>query len=497
MSGRNGKMRARWIALCAGVALCALGVCLALVFRPGEAPIAGPTIGEKIGALRAERAGLQARSDGEARVALLPPMRIASLLTDALAARGETERDRPFARLSADRRWPFVELEALNAALKEALARPGEGARQSANAATARAQASLERLAGVDDQPLVLQYTPRFIAPRRTTGDLTLAPREPDAPPSDKSPLIDSRERGDAEEPTMPTVPRYAPSFAAASDEDPPVPIEIVGLHLAASDGPAPVLTLGAWQGTAATAPERLRFLVPRNAFTTEVARTVFVVGSLAVRRGGHTSTFELLFTVLPDRPGSFAVDQKVRTTATESQTLVSPEILARGGAGETRVVRRCFDPPPGWRFDKEHRRVVVVERLGSQDDISDPTANSGTAEFATDETPEQICLLVTARPTSKTAKSATIARFEATLIRDKTEERVVKSGVRALDWREAIRVPFAPELAAWKLYIRLFDEIDREYDDGEAPVALPFVKVTPDVDGKALILQADPALEP
>ena len=134
-----------------------------------------------------------------------------------------------------------------------------------------------------------------------------------------------------------------------------------------------------------------------------------------------------------------------MQTTTLESNTLVSPEILSRAPAGETRTVRRCFDPPAGWRFDKERRRVVIVERLGWQEDVCDPTLNSGSVEFVPEEEPGQICIAVIARPVMRAARTATIGRFEATLVRDRPIERVVKSGIRALDWREPVRVPIEP----------------------------------------------------
>jgi hypothetical protein len=274
------------------------------------------------------------------------------------------------------------------------------------------------------------------------------------------------------------------------------VQIEVVGLHLATEGGRAPVLAVGNWRGEAAVASERLRFSVPREAFATDAARTAFATCLLTFRRGSRTASAELLFVVLPDRPGSFALDQKVRVSVAESNTLVSPEILARAGAGETRSVRRCFDPPAGWRFDKQSRRVVVVERLGWLEDLGDPTLNGGSVEFAPDEGADQICVVVAARPVTKAARTATIGRFEATLVRDRAEDRVVQSGVRALDWREAVRVAIEPGTVEWKLYLRLFDEIDREFD-GTISSGTPFLHITVEADSKALVLKADPAAEP
>jgi hypothetical protein len=469
-----------------GVAVTAL-----LLGRP-EAVHSGPTVGERLSRLRTERAALQARADGEARLSLLAPMHIDSLLTDALSAREPIDGERTIEALPAPRRQAYADLDALNEALKDALARPGEGARSAARDAADRAAKSLGALAPLDDLPLVLQFTPRFVPPRRATGELTLAPSRPEALPPEGAIRLRPVQRR-AEEPAAPTVPRYAPPFAAAHDEDPAVQIEVIGLHLA-SDGASPTLAVGGWRGEAAVTPERLHFTVPRSAFATEPTRTTFATGVLSLRRGARTVTFELLFLVLPDRPGSFALDQRVRATVPESNTLVSPEILVRAAAGETRSVRRCFDPPTGWRFDKQRRRVVVVERLGWLEDVGDPTLNGGSVDFAPDEEAEQVCVVVTARPVTKAARTATIGRFEATLVRDRPQDRVAQSGIRALDWREAVRVPLEPEAVEWKLYVRLFDDIDREFDE-TMPTGVPFLHVSR--DGNTMVLQADPAAEP
>ena len=477
---------------------------LVTLFGRVEAPGGGATIGEKLAGLRAERASLQARADGEARIGLLQAFRIASLMTDALAARYEPDSGRVFDRLPDARHQPFAEIDRLNTAIKDALDRPGDGARGAARKTAEQTTTQLDRLAGLDDAPLVLAYTPRFVPPRRATGELTLAPSSSGSTPPEST-LRLAVPPGSTAAPTppsavptapRPTVPRYAPDFAASRDEDPPVEVEVVGVLLASSSGPPPVLAIGTWRGEATIAPERLRFSVPRSAFANDAARTTFASGSLIVRRGSRTMAFQLLFTVLPDRPGSFALDQRIRTAELESNTLVSPEILSRAPAGETRTVRRCFDPPAGWRFDKQRRRVVIVERLGWLDDIADPTMNAGSVEFVPEEDPNQICVVVIARPVTKAARTATIGRFEATLVRDRPIEQVLRSGIRALDWREPARVPIEPGMIEWKLYIRLFDEIDREFDQ-VMPSGLAFLRITLDADGRLLVLQADSTVEP
>ena len=100
-----------------------------------------------------------------------------------------------------------------------------------------------------------------------------------------------------------------------------------------------------------------------------------------------------------------------------------------------------------------------------------------------------------------RSARTATIGRFEATLVRDRPSESVAKSGVRALDWREAVRVPIEPGLVEWKLYMRMFDDIDREFagdaDTGLPRVNMPFLRIGLDDGGRMLILRADPTAEP
>lgn len=465
-----------------------------------EMPAGGPTVDEKIAVLRTERASLQARADGEARIRLLPAFRTAGLLLDALAVRSEADGGRVFDLLPAYRRQAFSELDALDGALKEALDRPTEGARHAALKAATGATAWLDRLAG-DDAPIILSYTPHFVPPRRATGELTLAPHASNAAPEPHGVLRLDTPSGPAASQATQAVPRYAPEFATTGDDDPSLQIEIVGSHLASARGAPPVLSIGAWRGPATVTPERLRFSVPRAAFATDRRRTSFSAATLSVRRGARTVLFQLLFTVLPDRPGFFAFDQRVVTKTVESNTLVSPEILSRAPPGETRTVRRCFDPPAGWRFDKERQRVVIVERLGWQDDVSDPTLNAGSVEFVPAEEPGQVCIAVIARPVMRSARTATIGRFEATLVRDRPSETAVKSGVRALDWREVVRVPIDPGMVEWKLYMRLFDDIDREFagdaDAGLPRVSMPFLAIGLDDGGSTLVLRADPTAEP
>ncbi|MBR2817323.1 MAG: hypothetical protein IKE60_21875, partial [Reyranella sp.] len=106
-----------------------------LVVLPEDRITGEPTVGDRLIAVRTDRAALQARADGVARLELLEALRVAGLLGDTLIARDEPLRDRAFGRLPERRRQAFAELEALNAALRDALERPGEGARLAAQQA--------------------------------------------------------------------------------------------------------------------------------------------------------------------------------------------------------------------------------------------------------------------------------------------------------------------------------------------------------------------------
>lgn len=412
---------------------------------------APPTIAEKLVLLQAERAELQARADSLARIEMLSSFRTASLLLDALASRYEPEREQPFDRLPAARREVFARLEAVNAALRAATDRLGTPAGAAAvSQAASGIPADLEWMASFDFSPVILSYTPTFLAPRRLL------------PPGD----------------------------------EPAIEVEVLGLRLTRDRTP-PVLTIGSWRGEAVVTPERLKFVVPRSAFASDAQHARFASGSLFLRYDSRTVAFQLLFTTIPERAGSFAVEQKVRSVAPESKTLVSPEILARAPAGETKTVRRCFDPPPGWRFDKSKRRADIVERLGWINDIPDETMNSGSVAFVREDRPSQICVAVVAKAATKTARTATIGRFEATLVRDVATDRVVQSEVRPLDWNEPARMPLESGMIGWKLKVRLFDEIDREFEGGPDGPAVPtgftFLHIETD-GGKNLTLRADAA---
>ena len=494
----DAEKRQWWI-----IPLCALLVIAGAAFVAWRGTIdrqsdrAGMSVAERLATLRTDRIALQARADDESRIRLLEAFRLASLLTDGLGARYDAEGERALASLPAAGQSAFAQAAAFNATIKEALDRPGEGARLAVRAAALDAHAALERVAEGDDTPFVLAITPRFVAPRRGTAELTLAPRLPPVTPEDRGLRLDAP-RPPGGDTASAVVPRYAPDFAAAAANDPPVQVDVMGLHFASTGEQRPRLALGDWRGEAEVAPGRLRFTVPRAAFAAASVRTAWANATLSMQSGPQTLTFQLLFLVLPDRPGSFALDQKAREMTTESNTQVSPEILARADGGETRTVRRCFDPPPGWRFDKAHRRVVIVERLGWLDDSPDDTLNGGSVEFASDETAKQICVVVTAKPVTASAgtRTATIGRFEAMLVQDVPVDRVVQSGVRALDWREPVRLPIASGTIDQRLYLHLFDEVDIEIA-GLASSRAPFLRVDVDKDRGTVILTADPTAEP
>ena len=435
------------------------GTAPAYAQSPENGSVPAPlTIAEKLVLLQAERAELQTRADSLARLEMLASFRAASLLFDALTARYEPEREQPFDRLPAVRREVFARLEAVNAALRAAIDRPGTPeATTAVSRAASGIPADLERMASFDLTPVILSYTPMFLAPRRT-------------------------------------VPGDAPAPADPAGGDPVIEVEILGLRLTRDRMP-PVLTIGPWRGEAVVAPERLKFAVPRSAFAADARHARFASGWLFLRHDSRIVAFQLIFTSIPERVGSFAFEQTVRSAVPESKTLVSPEILARAAAGESRTVRRCFDPPPGWRFDKSKRRVDIVERLGWTDDIPDETMNSGSVAFVREDRPSQICVAVVAKAATKTARTATIGRFEATLVRDVATDRVVQSEVRPLDWNEPARVTLEPGMIGWRLKVRLFDEIDREFEGGpdgaDIPSGFTFLHIATD-GGKDLTLRAD-----
>src|SRR5436190_19833602 len=203
----------------------ALATALAVVERADALP-SGPAIEERLVRLRSERTAQQARADGEARLGLLAAMQIAGLLTDALSVREPLDAGRMLEELPEPRRRAFAALTALNDALKEALVRPGDGSRAAVRQVADRAAKSLEDLAATDDQPLVLQVTPRFVPPRRAGGELLVAPRQSEVLPDDGKLGLRAaapRRPGLAQ---SAVVPRYAPSFVPA-EEEPPVEIEI------------------------------------------------------------------------------------------------------------------------------------------------------------------------------------------------------------------------------------------------------------------------------
>ena len=335
------------------------------------------------------------------------------------------------------------------------MSRPGEGARAVAREAADRAATALER-PRADRRPAAgaaVHAALRAAASCRLAISLLDAARTSRSPPPERAgspssfdPSGKTARAGGADGAAL-----RAGLRRRRASADPPVEVEIAGCISSPGRRSADGLAVGDWRGEATVGPERLRFSVPATPSATDHAQRARVAIAGRLRRGGRTVTFELLFLVLPDRPGSFALDQQVRTMVPESNTLVSPEILARAPAGETRSVRRCFDPPAGLAFRQGRAGAwSIVERLGWLEDIGDPTLNGGSVEFASTRAPGQVCLVVTAKPVTAGGAYGHDRPLRGDAGARPAEERVVKSGVRALDWREAVRVPIEPGVVEW-----------------------------------------------
>ena len=74
--------------------------------------------------------------------------------------------------------------------------------------------------------------------------------------------------------------------------------------------------------------------------------------------------------------------------------------------------------------------------------------------------------------------------------------DRVVQSGVRALDWREPVSLPIEPGTIDQRLYVRLFDEVDIEIA-GLASSRAPFLRMDVDKARETVTLTVDPTAEP
>src|SRR5262245_8188153 len=103
--------RLSWILAAAAVLGAALVAGATLLERHDTTVPSGQTQGEKIALVKAERSRLQARADAEARISLLSAFRVAALLTDALAARADSDEERPLDQLAATRRQAFADLD--------------------------------------------------------------------------------------------------------------------------------------------------------------------------------------------------------------------------------------------------------------------------------------------------------------------------------------------------------------------------------------------------
>ena len=297
---------------------------------------------------------------------LLPAFRAASLLTDALAARSRSRRRTPVRPPAA---VPAPGLRRDRRAERRAQGGPGTTEARARGLPRSR-QPSGRRPSsigwpGLDDAPgdPVLHAALRAAAPRCRDG-------------------------------------------TGSRDQDPPVQIEVVGRAPGARRRPA-ARPRGrrVARRRPIVAPERLRFAVPRAAFRHRRRRRTALSRPARCRSVALPANRDVPASVhraarpsriVRPRPAGANDDARSRTRWCRRRSWRGrrPARRARCAAASIRQ--------PGWRFDQESRRVVIVERLGWHDDLGDPTLNGGSVEFVPEDKPGQICIAVIARPVTR-----------------------------------------------------------------------------------------------
>ena len=313
----------RALAMVAVAGLVAAAVLFAVM---REEPAGGPTVDEKIAILRTERVQPAARADSEARLTLLPlsvPPACCSMPCWCVRTRRRS-RLRPPASLPAPR------FRRTRRAEWRAQGRPGHAERgRTACRPQGRSPCgNAIRLAGgrrCAAHP-VLFAALRAAAPCHRRTDAGAQPPNVAPGPAPQGALRLDTLGGPAANQAVQAAAlragfRRGRRRRSAADRDRRV---ASGICRRAATGAVDRCVAGAGDGVArAAALGAARGL-------RDARRASFAAAALSIRRGSRTVLFQLLFTVLPDRPGSFAFDQLVRATTQESNTLVSPEILSR-----------------------------------------------------------------------------------------------------------------------------------------------------------------------
>jgi hypothetical protein len=288
-----------------------------------------------------------------------------------------------------------------------------------------------------------------------------------------------------------PLVTGYSPRFIPPASIQPEVVVTVHGVKLHSDKGKPPRLKIGSAEFPRATHIEgAISFIVPRSAFPSDPGRRTqltsatllidFEDSSLPLVSSTSTAQYGMLFTVVPEKLGSFVVDTIVAEEVVSRRTIRSKSPMKATVTGGTHEVRDCVYAGDD-TFDLATARVEELDRKGQRHRNTSPSINIGTLELTT-VTPKQICAKVSARVGCKECSAETVGEIVVDLlVRRKVQTQKAAQPPIELDWKRDAFIRITPNAVSELVIVNLFEDLSYTTSSKQRR-DLTFLQVIPDL---------------
>ena len=278
-----------------------------------------------------------------------------------------------------------------------------------------------------------------------------------------------------------PLIVNHSPSFVPPKVVSAVVPITISGQRLHQIGASRPVLKIGDAVYPASDVEDgTLAFVVPRAAFEVRETGTAFTTAVLTVFRVDgswsnwrnwvpfHSAVeeeiqFPLLFTVLPERLGTYTVTTVEPVAKTDSRPFKWPrELSAEKYGGGPAFDPVCWSPEKGYLFDLNTVKLVEDIHIGAKDNNGQaPAINTGGIIFVDGgELEKLICLEAVANTLCTECGAKTEGHLEVQMVRTYFEDGPAKTTEpKPLQWSDE-PVPLSQTASSQILNLDFFGEL-------------------------------------
>lgn len=297
-----------------------------------------------------------------------------------------------------------------------------------------------------------------------------------------------------------PMITAYFPSYIGPTSLVQDVMVTATGFRLQDAEYGNPKLFIGNKEFPSSQLTDvSVGFVIPRTAFKSAKSGTAIESATVKLFRkpdkmfgGTREIEFQLMFTVLPETLGSFAVSTVERVERTDIMDYASaPPLTATIYGGGIVPSSQCYHPPSGYKFEVGTASAVETARTGLKHKNTSPSINIGTVSLDPEHaaTPERICIKVTAATGCKECAGSTSGRLEAKVVKRYYDDVRRESGHKPLGWNSDERIPIPNNANVESITVKLFGDVTK-MGSPTSPPNIPFVSFDYDPRSQSIFLR-------